>query len=110
MCWTVLPDLFRKIMVTQIRQKGKDNMPKVTLGKNKYEAADNLIQTRVRGIVNVNGKGNTRSYAAQLTGLQYNTYNNRMNEPGKLQLDTLRRLFEKCNFTDEEVLQICGRR
>ena len=97
-------------MVAHNRQKGKDNMPKVTLNRNKYEAADNLIQRRVRGIVAVNGKGNMRAYAAQLSGLQYNTYNNRMNEPGRLQLDTLRRLFEKCNFTDEEVLQVCGRR
>ena len=84
-------------------------MPKTTLCRNPYERGDKLIEERLKGNVGTYGCGNRDAYTEKNFGLTHTTYHRRIKSPGTIDLDTLRRIFEKCNFTDAEILRVFQR-
>ena len=84
-------------------------MPKTTLCRNPYEKGDKLIEERLKGNVGTYGCGNRDAYTEKNFGLTHATYHRRIKSPGTIDLDTLRRIFEKCNFTDAEILRVFQR-
>ena len=84
-------------------------MPKTTLCRDPYEKGKKLIEERQKGNVGTYGVGNRDAYTEKNFGLSHGTYHRRIKDPGTIDLDTLRRIFERCRFTDAEILQVFQR-
>lgn len=76
----------------------------------KRNEADDLIRTRMVGLVGTAGRGDARGYVEKAFGLKYGTYSRRLKTPGELTLNTLRRIAQTCCMTDDEILKLFGRK
>lgn len=84
-------------------------MPKTKLCRDPYERGNKLIEERLKGNVGTYGVGNRDAYTEKNFGLSHGTYHRRIKNPGTIDLDTLRRIFDRCRFTDAEILQVFQR-
>ena len=72
--------------------------------------ADNLIRTRMVGLVGTAGRGDARGYVEKAFGMKYGTYSRRLKDPGEITLNTLRQIAKTCSMTDDEILTLFGRK
>lgn len=85
------------------------NMEELHMVKN-YSRSDELLRRRITGTVNSDGKGAVINYVKTRFGLGHNTYLRHMANPGDFKLETLRKIFDTCDFSDQDVLLVFGRK
>lgn len=82
-------------------------MPKVYL--NREQEMDEALRKNAGGRLGRLGKTSCTD-AAKIIHCSSPTWLNRMKNPGQFRLDELRILFDKTGFTNEEILQVFGRK
>lgn len=75
----------------------------------KRKLANDRLVMAVKGYVGLYGRGNIKKYVKNNLGIEYRTFTNRMNDPETFDLAELRMIFDKCQFRDEQILEVFGR-
>lgn len=75
----------------------------------KKRNADDFIREKLSGIVHTQGRGNVKQYVSDTIGIPYRTYLERMEKPSEFRMGTLKRVFDTCGFSDNDILIVFGR-